>query len=661
MNNENLGPAERIINTVLTFSDHLVHNRPGMVVPDPSSVIGVKWTPVTHKEEDDKKVVYQLGRTGKGKKVKQTKTLIGNLWADGTIRGADRRKVAEYRPAGIFPEVAVWMYQQAVEVWQLDNKFAAKWASFAFEQDHRGLKVVLAALMLVQSRKGDPVRENGEVLFKDDDYRDIGEAMLLIYDTRPADAGNGRRKKAKTKVKVQPKKASSAIKPRMLLLIHDVLSLDGVAEINRELGFTRSVRKPFLGRWPKVVKKWLWYREANPKLLGGLIKGGLKKTVIKLAKLSRYKPLSPKFFEALGWNQSQAKTGHRGVAIGLKLAQAETWEGLSEEAICERIVKERPSFKVIVGSVPNKPGITRAIVAAAIEAGSLSDKDLVNHSPMLEELGLMKVQNIRQRWEAAVAAATDMRAANIAANVKSKETRDKLLEGADKAVEKAVEEVFHNIRAYFFIDCSSSMQGAIEAAKSHIATFLQGFPLERTHVSHFNTIGQEVDIKHKSAAGVRNALSGIAAGGGTDYGAGIRALQHYKPADDEDVLMVFIGDEEAHDFSAAVRLSGLRPMAFGFIKIVGNWAYGQNRYHAVTDTAASLGIPCFMIDEKTFAVEGNMLKDPYAIPRIVKGLVSATPVGRRAEAPVQVRHSLAEQILQINLLQKPIWAEQIQV
>ena len=39
---ETLGPAERIINTLLAHSDHMVHNRPGMVVKDAKSVTGVR-------------------------------------------------------------------------------------------------------------------------------------------------------------------------------------------------------------------------------------------------------------------------------------------------------------------------------------------------------------------------------------------------------------------------------------------------------------------------------------------------------------------------------------------------------------------------------------------------------------------------------------------
>ncbi len=57
-NRENLGPAERIINSLLTYTDH--HNRPGVVVKDARFAVGVRWDPVTHKVENDEKVVYRL-------------------------------------------------------------------------------------------------------------------------------------------------------------------------------------------------------------------------------------------------------------------------------------------------------------------------------------------------------------------------------------------------------------------------------------------------------------------------------------------------------------------------------------------------------------------------------------------------------------------------
>lgn len=98
-NVENLGPAERIINTLLSYTDHLYHGRPGMVSDDARTLTGVRWVPVTYKEEDGKKVVYRLDKVGR----RTTRTRVGELWADGSVR-ENRRKVGEYRKPGIFPE-----------------------------------------------------------------------------------------------------------------------------------------------------------------------------------------------------------------------------------------------------------------------------------------------------------------------------------------------------------------------------------------------------------------------------------------------------------------------------------------------------------------------------------------------------------------------------
>lgn len=618
---EALGPAERIIQTLTTYTDHLYHGRPGIVTADARTHIGVRWEPVTHKEVDGKKTVYKLVKQGK----KTQRVAIGTLWDDKTVRNEQRQKVAEYRHPGLYPEVAVWMYQQVADVWQLDNEFAAKWASYAFTQDHRDLKVVLAAFLLVQSRKGDPVVENGEVLFHDDDFRDVGEAMALIYG-----------------------KGNASLSPKLLLRIRDLLRLPGVAEINRKLGFGRSPRQPFMGRWDKAVTKWLAYREDNPQLLDGLVKAGFRRTVIRLAQIVGYKPQSPKFFEALRWRQVQASEGHRSIALGEEWGAAETWEGQTEEQICQRIVETKPSWKVIVGRVPSSVGITRAIVAAAIEAGALSDKDLIIQTPTLEDLGLLEVQVFRERWERAVKKAEDQRAANIATRVKHKATAEKLNEAADTAVKKAVEEVTRGLRIYFMVDISSSMQGAIETAKGYISTFLGGFPPDRVHVSVFNTTGREVTIRHASKAGVEQAFRGIRAGGGTAYEAGFQPLLKYRPEADEDLLLFYIGDEEAHEFSPSVRVAGLDPVAIAFVKMQSpGWGHGGN---AVQTTAASLGIPCLVVDEGTFS-------DPYAVPRTIRNLIAATPVGQAGQgATPRPRVTLVDTILNTELLTKPVWA-----
>jgi hypothetical protein len=631
---ENLGPAERIIQTLIGFTDHMLHNRAGMVSPDATSPIDVRWDPVTTVEQDGKKVVYKLIQKGavtkievEGKKPIVIKgTPVGTLWQDGTVRSEARTKVGEFRKAGLYPEVAAWMYKQVAEVWRLDNEFAARWASYAYANDQsRDLKVVLAAFLMVQSRKGDPVLDKGVVAFHDDDFRDVGEAMALNYDK------------------------GKSLDAKLLLRVRDLLVLPEIAAINRELGFGRSARHAFLGRWPATVQKWLAFREANIQVLEGLVKAGFKETVKNLARFVGYKPATDKFFEVLRWKQAQAGDGRRSLAIGKAVAKAESWEGLTEEQICERIVANKPGFKVITGLLPAKLGLTRAIMAAAIESGALSNKDLVIATPTLEDLGLLKVQEIRERWEAATRAAEDQRAANIARNVKSKETKETLQVASDTAVQKAVAEVVKGLVIYFLVDISSSMGDAIETAKGYIEKCLQAFPLDKLHVAVFNTVGREITLKSATQVGVNQAFKGIVASGGTAYGSPfIRCLEKYKPNADEDALFIFVGDEQAPEFSREVRASRLNPLAFGFLRVV-NLAFGPDHGTAVRDTARALGIPCFVLDAQTF-------EDPYAVPQKLRALVAATPVGPTATVRPILRVTLIDQILATHLLQKPAWA-----
>jgi hypothetical protein len=633
MEKENIGAAERVIQTVLAYTDHMVHNRPGIVQRDPAAVTGVRWTFVKHKDIDGRgKVVFALDKGGKGGK-KNVPREIGTLTATNQVRAPSGHILGDYRGAGLYPEVATWLYRQVAEVWKLDNELAARWASYALAQEHRDLKTVLAAFMLVQSRKGDPVREGAKIAFHDDDFRSVGEAMVLAY-----------------------RKDGKDMTPKLLLRIHEVLSLPGVAAINRELGFGRSQRRPEYGRWEKAVTKWLRHREENAKLLDGLVKAGYRTTVISLVKRARYKPESATFFKALRWEQTQAPDGRRQIAIGDAVDAAASWEGLTEEAICAAIVREKPSYKVLCARVPSTIGVTRAIMAAAIEAGALSDKDLVIATPTLEELGLLQVQDVRERWQRAIAKAEDMRGANIVRRVKTKETEDALRDAADAALKRAVEDVVKGLFIYFMVDVSSSMGDAITTAKRYVARCLQGFPPDKVKVAIFNTVGREIGIKHPSAAGVENAFRGIVAGGGTDYGAPLRptCLGQYKPAAGEDALFIYVGDEGHNGtggghggagvhFAAAVRQSGLDPVAIALIPVVSP-QYG--RAAAVRTTATELGIAYFEISEGTF-------EDPYAIPRTIRALIAAAPV-RPAAATARV--GIVETILKTDLLKKPAWA-----
>jgi len=587
-----------------------------MIVADGRSKTGVRWEPVIWKEENGEKIVYRVQKVGK----RQTRTRIGVLQDSGQIteRG---RGVGEYRKPGLFPEVATWLYRQIADIWKVDNEFAAKWASWAFGREHRDLKVVLAAFMLVQDRSGEPVLENGEVLFHDDDFRAVGEAMCLI-------------------------RAKADINPKLLFRVGDVLNLPSISAINREMGFGRSARNPARGRYYKAVEKWLRYREDNPKMLEGLVKAGFRTTVMALARRVGYKPTSTKFFEVLRWKQSQSKDGRRMLAIGAEVKKADSWEGLTEKQICERIVSTKPNYKRIVGMLPPTIGLTRSIMAAAVQAGSVSDADLIILTPTLEELGLLKVKSVQGRWKKATERAENQRAANIAKRVKSKEAKEGLQEASDTAAKKMLEEVVRDMRIYVVVDISGSMQGAIEKAKEYLSKFLVGFPLERLHVSVFNSMGREVAIKASSAKAVENAFRGFRASGGTAYYQGVNALAHHKPQAGEDSVILFVGDQGDHNpnhLVAAVNDSGINPVAFGMLNVIGRYRQGTIVY----DSARRLEIPCFEIEEGIF-------NDPYAVTRTIRNLIAATPV--QAGQRQQKRTTLVEEILKTPLLTKPVWA-----
>lgn len=614
---EALGPAERIVQALTAFTDHIIHNRPGIVTQDARQNIGARWHAATWKEEDGQKVVYRKDQVGKRK----TRTRIGVLRDDGMVVDG-RRVVAEYRNPGLFPEAAVWLYRQVADVWKMDNDFAAHWASWAFGKDHKDLKVILAAFMLVQDRCGEPVVEDGEILFHDDDFRAVGEAMCLLRGGFDA---------------------------KLLLRVGDVLALPGVADINRELGFGRSARTPALGRYRKAVEKWLRYREENPHVLKGLIDHGNRRKVMELARRVGYKPSTPKFFEMLRWKQKQSEDGRREIAIGVEVAKAETWEGLSEQQICEKIVKDKLNYKKVVGLLPAEIGLTRAVMAAVIEAGGLSGSDMIILTPTLEELGLLKVRAIKERWKQAMDGAKDQRAANIAKRVKSQEAREGLEEASDKAAQKIVGEAAKDLRIYVVVDKSASMRGAIEKAKEYLVKLLVGFPLERLHVSVFNTVGTEIRIKGPSAKAVDHAFKSHSAAGGTCYYMGVRVLAQHKPQDGEDSIILFVGDQgepPSPRLADEIRASGINPLAFGMLNVAGMYGIGA----VVDDAANRLQIPCFQIDEGIFS-------DPYAVTRTIRNLIAATPVGaptgRRAPSR---RKTLVEQILQTPLLDKPEWA-----
>ena len=571
-----LGPAERLLDLVLNASAHLWHNRPGLDV-------GGVWHP---------------------------------------RKGAKKKLGGAPVAPGLFVPSAAVLYGKLLDIYLLNSTLFAHFASYALkETEWRDLKVACAALLLCQTRAGQPIKdEGGAVAFHEDDLRAVGEAMLLFYD----------------------RKSTRMMTPKGVLRVAELLETPAIAELNRAAGFGDPAAKGApLGRWPKAATQWLRLREANPQMLQGLVKAGYKETIKNLARKIGYKPDTQAFFEILGWKQKQSKRGHRGVGLDdLKLEKRGRFDDLSEAEICETIVTQRLSFKEVVGRLPKDVGLTPAIMAALLP--SLSDRDLRVMTPTLEELGLMADPEIRVRWEAAIEASTDQRSLHVAKNVKSAALRDKLEEAADHAVKKAASEASaDDVHVMFLIDKSGSMEGAIEQSKEALGRILAGFALERVHVACFDTMGTVLRPKAASRAAVQHMLGGIKAGGGTIHGAAVRALSAsgVRIPSGHRLLVVVVGDEagEAGTALAAVFTEcGYAPGALAMLVNV-----SAVRGQTIRDCARALGVGLAEISIEQF-------DDPYQVPRVIRALLD-TPAawGGGVRTTAWVEKVMAVPILQL--------------
>jgi len=557
-----LGPAEKLLDLVLSSSAHLWHSRPGYGLQG-------TWYPL----------VRSKGRNAR------------------LPRGAVRCQ------PGLFVPAAEALYRRLLEIYAFNPTLFAHFASYALTQtDWRDLKVACAALMLVQGRAGQPVREGGEVAFHDDDFRAIGEAMLLHYE----------------------RKSTRMLTPKAVLRVAELLETPEIAKLNRAAGFGDPAgAKPPLGRWKRAATRWLQLRERNPAMLEGLVRGGYKETIKKIARKAGYKPETDRFFAVLGWKQKQAAGGHRSVGLGkLDLQKRERFDGMSEAEICEAIVEQRLSYKDAVGRLPRDVGLTPAIMVALLP--SLSDRDLRQLTPTLEVLGLMADHEVRARWEKAIAASTDQRGLHIAKNVRSTELKEKLEEASDNAARNAVAEATRDVdvRVLFLVDKSGSMEGAIEQSKEALTRILAGFPADKVHVATFDTSGMVLRPKAATRAGVAHMLKGIRAGGGTVHAAALHALRRegvtFPPEAKQ--LVIVVGDEageNGQDLARAFQQLGFAPAAVALMVSVS--AASQGRGRTVRDCARALSLPFSEVDVKSF-------EDPYQVPRVLAALL---------EAPVQ--------------------------
>src|SRR5262249_54306691 len=136
---------------------------------------------------------------------------VGGTWH--AKRGAKKDIAARGTPVkpGLFVPAAERLYARLADIYSLNAELGARFASYALTPTGwRDRKVACAALMLVQPKAGQPIKDDdGSVSFHDDDYRAVGEAMVLFYE----------------------KKSTKMLTPKSVLRIAELLETPAIAHI----------------------------------------------------------------------------------------------------------------------------------------------------------------------------------------------------------------------------------------------------------------------------------------------------------------------------------------------------------------------------------------------------------------------------------------------
>lgn len=525
--------------------------------------------------------------------------LVNGKW---TPRGKNR--TAQAIPPGLYEPDAIRLWDLIQSLYQVDPMFVGQLASYAMRQlDWRDLKVVLAAYLLVQPQAW---------------LREVGEAMILPLG---GDIPQKRR-----------------MRPKDVYRVGEILRSPGiVSRVRTQFGYTSKCP---MGAYRRTLQKWLLIRERIPGAIQGLVGSGYTGVVRSLAQQARYIPERWDFFRLLRWKQTP--NAHRIFGIGESIQPVETWDGLDENAIVKQIKKSNKSYMTLVGKLPPAIGLTKSILQALIKR--MSAQDVLIALPAIEAAGLLGDPTVTKIVEKAVKSAQDHRAATVKKNLKTeaaKDLADKAVAAANtKAIKDAVPD--RDVRVMFLLDISGSQQGGIEISKEILPKLLTGLDPQRVHAVAFNSDarmlydgkGTKTDLAIRQ---IDQVLKGLRATGATLHQAGIRALSALgvKRHPNEILILLVVGDEDGEEGSSlvsAMRDAGLVPDAIGFVyNPVGG------RGWTLRTCASHLQVP--LVD-----VEIGDLKDPYQIPKFLRGLVDA-PV-------MQVAHSTAPQMARFSLLEK---------
>jgi len=319
---------------------------------------------------------------------------------------------------------------------------------------------------------------------------------LSDADGTPFSAGS---KFKKPNLRVVSQAALQDLDPKMVSRVIEL------ANLKIKLGSKRHKGTHFPNSLKKAVKKYLKYRETNPKSLEGIKKVGFSTTFKNIYRNVHMAP-STLAAEILNWPQKDGRE------LNIR-KDTFNFKGMDDLAIAEKIRNEKLPPTGVLGALPGK--ISPVIAVAILEQAS-GDQAVVLTS-LFEEQGLLKNKEVQKVYSDKLKTAKT--ALDRVERIKKEMDEDvqKVLKTAKS--EKRKEDVGDIGKIFVHIDISSSMDRAIDVAKESGATIAECVknPIANFNWGVFNSTGKTLPVPgsfEKDA--FASALYGIRANGMTN-------------------------------------------------------------------------------------------------------------------------------------------------
>jgi len=372
-----------------------------------------------------------------------------------------------------------------------------------------------------------------------------------------------------------------------------------------------------------AIRKYIRFREQNPKAIEGIKKAELGPTFTNLYRKMHLKP-NKETAEILGWRQGSIKKGN---LEKMEKKALFDFSGLSDLEIAEKIRKDKIPARAALAALPEK--LSPVIAVAVLEQATGNQAVILRG--MFDRQGILKDKEVLKVFEKKVKTATTALDRVDKINTEVDEDVSNVMK--DARSEKRKEEVGDLGKVFIHIDISSSMHRAIMFAKERGAIIAECIknPEENFYWGAFNQNGYILE-KPKSFKkdGFMASLYGLRDGGSTDclacYGEARRLGCD---------IDIFLTDQEHNQYPLDMLLDKYTKAGVTHPKAVVIVDFSHGRDMLLHDAFVDHGIPVSII-------QPDALTESALVTQAVRSaMLGAT--------------GIIDEIMATNLLKLPHW------